>query len=850
MATTKPNTVQELWLSLGLDIDKLDADFIAADKTVAANLRRMRQELKNTRLEIDVANSDKALSASERMSRVKAAEAKQTQILKEQVDLLSKAYADEAKRAGEGAQSTLRQKTALLRAQKELNASLSAGTAAQTKQAVGGLSGKITGQISSLISSSGAFASVPLAGDLMSNITSKISGNPLKQLGNWVAGDSAKKMKEAFSGISSALSARSFSGAASSVGSLASSLGGLAIRAAGVGAAVVALGVGIAKASVAAIQGADSIFRLSQQMHTSIGAAVSLNRTFSMMGADTGSAVYAIMRLDKSVANAGASGNEATRTLAAFGVSLQDGSGAMLSYDQQLAALAEGYKKAKAAGLEEEFVMNTLGTRGKELVGVLDDYAAAQSRASQVVTAGILDPGVAHSLSLEYNQMISQVKSFGSAFIQSLVPIAAEVMPSITGLFRELTQFIRDNRTEIVAVMRVIGSGISIVIQMVTALAKAFRALWGVVDTAISKIAKFAEKRGWLDAEKAAHDINDLRDEQGKENHEGENTADNIDYEAQARALSQIGDAANGNKEALQAQKQAEQEAAQAHEDAMNRLRDADATYYHAFHSASENAIYDIEAQEKADLQRAKTTEQGYAIMQQAAAKYAALQEEGRKAAAKNYQDVAVINYGMTLNKENPFDNYKLQVVNLQNEAAEQMKTAKTAEEAQSIVAKASAKMAENWKSACDKIRDLNQSLQDKIFKLTHSDIENKRYDLLQEARKMYSQGADSGLIAKWLNLSLGKLGDEWRKDGGAGSFTSGISARDWAYITGNSALAARNAAAGMQEASAGENRQDYYLHVDVNGLDDVGNRVAQTAAQKIIAGMPNVGSVSLSYAN
>lgn len=840
----KPNTVQELWLSLGLDIDKLDADFIAADKTVAANLRRMRQELKNTRLEIDVANSDKTLSASERMTRVKAAEAKQTQILREQVQLLSNAYSDEAKRAGASSQSALRQRAALLRAQKELNAAI----AGEPKSS--GMAGKIGGQVSSLIASSGAFSGVPIVGDIIGNVTSKMQGNPLKQLGGWLDGGSFAKIKESFAGIREAISARSFSGAASSVGSLVSSLGGLAVRAAGVAGAVVALGVGIAKAATAAIQGADSIYRLSQMMHTSVSEAASLSRTFAVMGADTGSAVTSIMRLDKSVAGAGASGNDATRTLAAFGVTLQNSNGTMMTYDQQLAALSEGYKRAKAAGLEQEFVMNTLGSRGKELIGVLDDYSAAKERASRVQTAGILDPGVAHSLSLEYNQMIAQVKAFGGAFAQALAPIAAEIMPVITDLFRDMTTFIRDNRTAIVAFARGVGAAAALVLKAVSAINKVFMGLWSAIDGATKRLIKWAEARGLIKADDVKKQINDLRDDEGKANHEGEGGAESIDYEAQARALAQIGGAAEQNKNALAEQKKAEQEAAQAHEDAMNRLRDADATYYHAFHSASENAIYDIEAQEKADLQRAKTTEQGYAIMQQAAAKYAALQEDGRKAAAKNYQDVAVINYGMTLNKENPFDNYKLQVVNLQNEAAEQMKTAKTAEEAQSIVAKASAKMAENWKSACDKIRDLNQSLQDKIFKLTHSDIENKRYDLLQEARKMYSQGADSGLIAKWLNLSLGKLGDEWRKDGGAGSFTSGISARDWAYITGNSALAARNAAAGMQEASAGENRQDYYLHVDVNGLDDVGNRVAQTAAQKIIAGMPNVGSVSLSYAN
>ena len=840
----KPNTVQELWLSLGLDIDKLDADFIAADKTVAANLRRMRQELKNTRLEIDVANSDKTLSASERMMRVKAAEAKQTQILREQVQLLSNAYSDEAKRVGASSQSALRQRAALLRAQKELNAAI----AGEPKSS--GMAGKIGGQVSSLIASSGAFSGVPIVGDIIGNVTSKMQGNPLKQLGGWLDGGSFAKIKESFAGIREAISARSFSGAASSVGSLVSSLGGLAVRAAGVAGAVVALGVGIAKAATAAIHGADNIYRLSQMMHTSVSEAASLSRTFAVMGADTGSAVTSIMRLDKSVAGAGASGNDATRTLAAFGVTLQNSNGTMMTYDQQLAALSEGYKRAKAAGLEQEFVMNTLGSRGKELIGVLDDYSAAKERASRVQTAGILDPGVAHSLSLEYNQMIAQVKAFGGAFAQALAPIAAEIMPVITDLFRDMTTFIRDNRTAIVAFARGVGAAAALVLKAVSAINKVFMGLWSAIDGATKRLIKWAEARGLIKADDVKKKINDLRDDEGKANHEGEGGAESIDYEAQARALAQIGGASEQNKNALAEQKKAEQEAAQAHEDAVNRMRDAATTYYHAYHTNAENLLYDIQSQEEAELSRAKTTEQGYAIMQQAAAKYAALQEEGHRAAQKNYAEIASINYGMSINKDNPMDNYNLTVLNLRNETEEQVRMARTAEEAQSIVAKASAKMAEAWKSACDKIRDLNQSLQDKIFKLTHSDIENKRYDLMQEARKMYQQGADSGLIAKWLNLSLNKLGDDWRKNGGAGSFTSGISARDWAYITGNSALAARNAASGMQEESAGGNRQDYYLHVDVNGLDDVGNRVAQTAAQKIIAGMPNVGSVSLSYAN
>ena len=73
---------------------------------------------------------------------------------------------------------------------------------------------------------------------------------------------------------------------------------------------------------------------------------------------------------------AGASGNNVTKTLQAFGVSLTDADGKLKSHEQQMLALAEGFNRARKSGQQYE-MQNLLIRNGMgDMVVAIEDYAA------------------------------------------------------------------------------------------------------------------------------------------------------------------------------------------------------------------------------------------------------------------------------------------------------------------------------------------------------------------------------------------------------------------------------------------------------------------------------------------
>ena len=204
--------------------------------------------------------------------------------------------------------------------------------------------------------------------------------------------------------------------------------------------------------------------------------------------------------------------------------------------------------------------------------------------------------------------------------------------------------------------------------------------------------------------------------------------------------------------------------------------------------------------------------------------------------------------------------------------------------------------MAQAWQTATEKIKSLNESLQDKIFHLTHNETENQLYDLRREVERAVQEGADVGLANQYYNL---KQQDILHKanggqgptgyhdiiiDGGTISKNEYGLGRDKIDIqpmptamsvigermpqisetvakipvqnqqlltkldTVSQALVKDNASSG---AIGNHDTVDYNLNVNVTGLQDLDNRVAQSAAQKILDRMPNIGngSTRVSYA-
>ena len=681
-----------------------------------------------------------------------------------------------------------------------------------------------------------------------------------------------------------------------------------------------AVGVAITKMAHSSIEAKNNVYMLAQQLHTTVGDAAKLSGALKITGANPDAAIASIMRLDKSIMTAGKDGNEATRALAAFGVTLTDGNGALLSYDQQLRNLADGYKKAKEAGLEEEYLTATLGVRGREMVGVLEDYAKAMDQVTDkshgLVNVSILDPEKAHRLSMEYNQLSAQMSTVGSAFSQAFAPAAEELMPELIDLFRDIAILINNHKEGIILLSRAFGQAIGLGIDLLDGLIKlldgALILFGGIIDI-MRQIARAAATCGaYIEAAFNGKNVNteklqealDIIDKAyGKEKKSDTDGGLAIDVAKQKELLNMMRDnsaeerkAQQEASEAERKRKQEEEEAARNHEQALQTMRQANQIYYHSYHSEAENAIYDIQNEEEAQIHAAKTSEQVYAAKSLAAAKYYQLEAEGQKAADRNIAQANQIYTQMANYGKGAWGDYNTTVAQIREEERSQLLMAKTATESQSVVELAAAKMAQAWQTAVEKIRSLNESLQDKIFHLTHNDTENQLYDLRREVEKAVQEGADVGLANQYYSL---KQQDILHKanggqgptgyhdiiiDGGTVKSQSYGLGRDQIDIrpvsTSMSAIGARmpqisetvakipvqnqqlltkldtvSQAMVKNNASSGaignHDTVDYNLNVNVTGLQDLDHQVAQSAAKKILDRMPNIGisSTRVSYA-
>ena len=396
-------TVAALYTKLGLDISSLNSDFALAGRTVDQAISRINHESKKIRIETDI-DLSKLNTVKDRTKVTDTKEAaliKQLELQKQKIDLVTAAYKSMTEAKGKDSVASMRLESRLLNERK-------------------------------------AYA----------NLEAQLKQVRKEQAQNTTTG---RMVSSIINGAS----------ASSVIAQGASDLGILGFMAGPWGKAIgvaTAVGAGITAMAKSAMTAGNAVYNLAQKMHTTNSEAARMNMVFKLAGADVNAAVPAIIRLDKAVQSAGEEGNDTTRILSAFGVSLKDTSGNLLPVNQQLIALAEGYRNAAAAGLESEFVSQVLGARGAELVPVLKEMTDLQQRAARIPTTGLLNPEKAHQMNLEWNEMKVSLGQLTGAIGAAFMPIVADMMPEVNDAIETLVKGIKDNKSEIEAVVETLGS--------------------------------------------------------------------------------------------------------------------------------------------------------------------------------------------------------------------------------------------------------------------------------------------------------------------------------------------------------------------------------------------------------
>lgn len=400
----KGETVAALYTKLGLDLSSLSSDFALAGKTVDQAISRINHENKKIRIEadIDLSKLDGAKNKARSIDTREQALIRQLDLQRQKIRLVAAAYREMVQVKGADSAASARLETRLLNERKAYaNLEVQLRAVRKERSAQTSIAGRM---VNSIANGAGAMSILAQgAGDL--------------GLLGFMSGPIGKAV-----GVTTAVSA------------------------------------GLIAMAKSAMTAGNNIYGLAQRMHTTNAEAARMNMVFKLAGADARAAVPAIIRLDKAIQSAGEDGNDTTRLLSAFGVVMKDSAGNLLPVNQQLTALAKGYRNAAAAGLESEFVSQLLGARGAELVPVLKDMAELQERAARIPTTGLLNPDEAHRMNMEWNEMKVSMGQLSGAIGAAFMPVVSDLMPDVNEAIETLVKGIKDNKSDIESVVKTIGS--------------------------------------------------------------------------------------------------------------------------------------------------------------------------------------------------------------------------------------------------------------------------------------------------------------------------------------------------------------------------------------------------------
>lgn len=424
--------VDELYLSIGLDVDQLQLDFDTAGKTVSQTMARLNSEIKQLKIKTSI-DTTKLEGVGTDVDKIRVKEqslTKEIELHTQKMNILAAAYKSAQMQYGNDSGVTRKAETSLLGQQaavEKLKASLRGLAIEEAKIGAGS-----TGMTRIRDGAQSARAGL----DKLSGSYGVLSGKMMALM------------------------------------------------------AIATTGGGLFTVTDSAMQAGEKIYKMSQRLHTSATEAARLNKTLEMAGTDYQQVIPVITRLDKSIETAGADGNDLTISMQQFGISLTDSTGNLLPMNEQLKQLADGYHNAAASGNEEAYVADVLGARGAQLVPLLEQYNDLMEASSQVKTTGLINPEESHKLYLEWIKLKIEAGQLETAFGAAMMPIAKDLMPEISDGFENLIKYIHDNKDDIKAGIETWGSALKGVASDAADAAKALADVGSAVkDSSISKAA-------------------------------------------------------------------------------------------------------------------------------------------------------------------------------------------------------------------------------------------------------------------------------------------------------------------------------------------------------------------------
>ena len=745
-------TLGELYTRIGLNFDDLDRGFLDVETSLKENMARLNQQ---TTL-IDLNASVKIQGLDKINDEVKIFEIRQKElqekidVAKQKLNLLSADLASTAAKFGANSKEAKKASIAYQRqvlAVGKLNSKLKQletthkNTAEQAKKFVNW--GKL-------------FDSIGI-GTRFDNGATLLS--------------SFEKIKESVPGLTKAIDS-----VATSFGKLPTPAKIAATSILAIPAAVKTAESGILKLAEPAVTAGDTFYVASRGAQMTKKEFAKLSDVCKVTGIDLNEVLNVMKRLNMQLTRSEDKGITA-KMLKKFGVEVRYTNGELKNaYDLSI-ALAEGLKRAKAAGKGKEFISGVFARQASgDIVTYLEDLEGNIDLAGKLVGNGLFDPARAHNVQGEINALNAQAGKLQSTFSNIFVPAAEVLVPKLRDRLKDLTQVINDNSAGIQKFGEALANIIDVGSAAVNTVAKLGTSAVGTVGNvffgdrfiknygnmaqeikSVDDLIKF-ELQKMLPTQKFALQGNAA---------EYKRFLDNMKYEW--RKIQKF------RKEQAENQKKNHEQ----DEEELSNLKDLNEEELNLLHSYKgelkklefENKFGESDSYKKslAELEKWKSEElakvKDNEILK---TKIKEIETEKRLKIENDYnqkikaieQDTANISFGLTHSA------FEKELRDIRQLKEEQLKKAETAKETAAIVANSAAKEAKAVEDEIDRIKGKQLTLAEKFFKKTHSQADWDIYQAEKEAQQMLDEGiyhpAD---ILEMLGMEVGDIEKRARKD-------------------------------------------------------------------------------------
>lgn len=417
-------TIEGLYLRIGLKYDELNQDFVAVEETLSSNIARLNRQYRLIDLKAKIALTG-VTDESKRLEIQARALTQQIELTRQKVKLYETAWLDAAKTNGtastqaEKASVTLKQQQLYLA---RLSQSLQEVTARQKEMADATAAAQKQSQ-----SPLGMYQS--FKGDIsgaIGQLTSAFSG-----------------LKEASSSADSAIMK-----SLEIIGSIPTVAGKVVAALASIPLVIKGVENSLMNLAEPAISSGDAIYAMSRGVQMSISDFAKFSTICKVTGIEVNEVTATIRRLQTQITKAG-DGNTLTRMLEKYGVAVRDSNGELKDALKMSEALAEGLAKAQAAGKSREFISALgRGTSG-DFITYLEDLAGNMELAGKIVKNGLANPALAHEVQGNINALNTQAAQLKDAYASAFMPITNQIVQNQRERLGELTKVFQKNADSI-----------------------------------------------------------------------------------------------------------------------------------------------------------------------------------------------------------------------------------------------------------------------------------------------------------------------------------------------------------------------------------------------------------------